>query len=213
MSGNQHVIRRCAWKDRCDLRAQAHFTRQVFRTMHCNIDIFGKERSLNFCREQSFSPVAQVRHSGFVLRRICTLLAFIIRSLKSRATFLPFRHYDFGLDLQVRPRCLNSFFNQMGLRARQLAAARAKDDFLSHRTNVAPVGEAGSFPYSSEARSEPSATEGCSAARATLFTPRAIKSTKSATCSAMISSAAAICWRRSLSDWSATDCKESMSSR
>ena len=45
--------------------------------MHCNIDISGKKRSLNFCREQSFSPVARVR----------------------RATFVPFRHYDFGLDL------------------------------------------------------------------------------------------------------------------
>jgi hypothetical protein len=56
----------------------------------------------------------------------------MIRNLKNRATFIPVRHYDFGLDLQVRPRRLNSFFNQMGLRARQLAAARAKDDFLSH---------------------------------------------------------------------------------
>jgi hypothetical protein len=71
--------------------------------MHCNIGISGKQRSLNFCREQSFSPVAQVR----------------------RATFVSFRHYDFGFDLQVRARRLNSFFNQMGLCSRQLAAARA----------------------------------------------------------------------------------------
>ena len=133
MSGNQHVIRWCARKDGCDLRARAYFTRQVFRAVHSNIDISGKKCSLNFCREQSFSPVAQVRHSGFVLWRIRSLRALMIRSLKSHAALVPLRHYDFGLDLQVRPRRLNSFFNQMGLRARQLAAARAKDDFLSHR--------------------------------------------------------------------------------
>src|SRR4029453_15996800 len=114
--------------------------------------------------------------------------------------FVPFRHYDFSLDLQVGPRRLNSCFNQMGLCARQLAAARAKDNFLSHRANVAPVREAGSFSYSSEARSELSGTEGCSADCATRFNPQEIELPNSATCSAMISSAAAICCRLRASD-------------
>src|SRR5919106_3011379 len=106
---NQHIIDRGAWKDSSDLRARVRFTRQIFRAMDCNIDTSGKKRPLNFCREQSFSSAARV---------------FNWRA----RPLISFRRDDFGFDLQVRPGSLNSCFNQMGLRARQLAAARAMDD-------------------------------------------------------------------------------------
>ena len=64
--------------------------------MHCHINLSSKKRSLDFCREYSFSPAAQV--AGRWARRL-----------------VPFGCDDLRLNVQVRPRHSNSFFEILHL--------------------------------------------------------------------------------------------------
>jgi hypothetical protein len=73
--------------------------------MDGNVNVTGNKRSLNFCREQSFSACAQIEHSGFVA----------------------LRRDDFCLNLCLCPHRLDCFFHQTSLRARQFAAACPQD--------------------------------------------------------------------------------------
>src|SRR6266480_3863399 len=189
MFRNQCVANLRPGKNRCDFQAWTRFTRQIFRAMNRHIHISGEKRSLDFCCEQSFSSGAKI--DGFC--------------------FVAFRVDNFSLDLQFGSQRLNCLLNQTGLGARKFAAARTQNDCLSHGANVAPVWEAGSFPYSCEVRSELSPTGACPPVRDTQLNSCKIFSPKSATCSAMMASAEAICWRRIASDCSATDRNESMS--
>src|SRR6266567_2856266 len=189
MFRNQHVIHWRPGKNRYDFHAWTRFTRQIFRAMNRHIHISGEKHSLDFCCEQSFSSGAKI--DGFC--------------------FVAFRGDDFGPDPQFGSHRLNCLLNQTGLGACKLAAPRTENDFLSHGANVAPLGEAGSFVYSCEVRSELSPTGACPTVRDAQLNSCKIFSPKSATCWAMMASAEAICWRRIASDCSATDRNESMS--
>jgi hypothetical protein len=76
-----------------------------------DIDVASKKSPLDFCCEQSFATTSTLKKPGFV------------------ASCLDDSCFDFC----VRLRCLNCFFDQPGLRACELAAPRAKDDFSRHR--------------------------------------------------------------------------------
>src|SRR5207248_11052771 len=115
---NQHVIHWCTRKNRCDLRAWVRFARQIFRTVHCNINISGEKGSLDFSGKQSFSPLAQV--SSF------------------RVGFVTAGPNDFRFDRKIRPFFAQCLFHPPRLGTRQFAATRSDYD-LNHSDNVASV--------------------------------------------------------------------------
>src|ERR1044071_4370133 len=166
-------MHRCTRKNCSDFCVWIPFTRKIFCAVDRNIDILYQKRSLDFSREQSFATSQTLEPRGFIA----------------------LRRDDSRLDSRVRSRYLNCFFNQPGLRTCQLTAARAQDDFCCHRRNVACDGGQGkrSGPYGYDARSELSATGGCSVFCTTRPGSHEIFSRKSETCSAMIASAEAIC--------------------
>src|SRR5437016_6118963 len=102
---NQYVIHRCTRKNRCDLRAWVRFARQIFRTVHCNINISGEKGSLDFSGKQSFSPLAQV--SSF------------------RVGFIAAGPNDFCFDRNIRPFFTQCLFHHPCLGSSQFAAARS----------------------------------------------------------------------------------------
>ena len=82
--------------------------------MNRDIHVSGDQRSLDFCRKQSFSPCARIESPGFI--SLCD--------------------NNCGLDCHTRMRLSNRFLDQQSLRARKFAAACSQDDVLNHRGNV-----------------------------------------------------------------------------
>ena len=114
--------------------------------MNREIDLFRYKFAFDRAAKQSFPSRAHIidRRFGIVSARLD----------------------NFDFDLQTRPTRFQCLRHLLCLDHRQLAAARAKDDFLSHGAKYSSCTGAGSFRYSSVARNEPPATEGCSPARA-----------------------------------------------
>jgi len=178
---NQDIVHRRPWKSCHNFCAKARFTRQVLRAMNRNIHISGKEGTLDFCRDNPFRPA---RGSTTL-----TLSPFVATIFVSIVTSGCARRIASSTNLVCArasslPRVPRTIFRLPALIKRR---------------------------YNSDTRSEFLASEASSAVSEAGCNPREIESTKSVTCSAMIDSAAATCWRLRASDCSATDCSESMS--
>jgi len=85
--------------------------------MNRNIHMSGKEGTLDFCREQSFSPFARINNSDFVA--LC--------------------RDNLRLDCDVRVGISNRFFDEPSLRARELAAACSQDNLSASGAHKAPL--------------------------------------------------------------------------
>src|ERR1700730_1712005 len=164
--------------------------------MHRQVDSLLNQTALDRASEQSFTASANISN----------------RSLLVVTTGLD----DFDFELQVRPPRLQRIHHQSGLPQREFAPTRAHHNFdpawTFHHFPVAAVYDRRKRAvYNSDARSDPSPAAGCSAVPFDRVKPRAIDCSNSATCWAMISSAAAICSRRMANDCAAIDCNESIS--
>jgi hypothetical protein len=85
--------------------------------MNRNIHMSGKEGTLDFCCEQSFSSRARIDNSDFVA---------------------PCRD-NLRLNCDVRMCTSNRFFDQPSLRARELAAACSQDNLSASGAHKAPL--------------------------------------------------------------------------